>query len=198
MSTNLNMTRKFLKNLGEAKDFVDFLYRVESTEQFHQLGNFSEFMTPKGARYLLVKKGSTPVIDFRHFFAAMSQRLYGSIYNGSQFFRESGMVLMLGIGNEISQCIDEALKAKLNSCFSSEDLASNRLGVEFADILLIKKSENSKRKMSEHLHVFLHDLRPLSPKEVSDLKSAGRGSNLTEIIRQVFTAIMEGVFPRAY
>lgn len=192
---DLTYAKKFVNQLGNPQDFVEHVKKLESTNQMALLANFSG--TQGGSRYLMVSKGSAPIIDFRHFFAAMSQRLHGTRIN-SPLFKGEGAVLMLGLGNELYQCVDEVAKTKLNSCFSREDLGSNRLGVEFAEVVTIKRSENSRLSTAELLRLFLAKLEPIPASSVSQMKIAGYTDTLGEIIGQVFTGVVRFIIPKAY
>ena len=195
-------TEKFAYSIGSADDFVQHLRILEAKNNLSNLSNFGS--TNSGGRYLLVAKGSTPVIDFRHFFAAMSQRLSGGVTEKfwsvkfKNTFRSESGVLLLGVVNEISQCIDETAKLKLESCFAFEDLASNRLGVEFAEMVIRYQSNNAKINHGDLLKIFLANLDPLPASRLADIKVNIAKSVLLELVGQTFQMLSNSVFPKAY
>ncbi len=194
MSKDTKYINKFTQQLGNASDFVNHVRLLEQRGQLNDLRQFPQSAT--APRYLMVVKGRVPVIDFKHFFAAMIQHLNGS-FAPSMPSGEGG-VLLLGILNEFAQCGQELIKWEHDSCFSREDLGSNRLGVEFAEILIIKQAERSSLSVANLLSLFLARLQPIPAREVSKLKLASRGTNLIEMASQLFTAIARGIIPNAY
>lgn len=195
MSNNMRNTQKFDKDLGNIEDFVTFLKALEENNGLKSLSDFTG--TSTGKRYSMVKKGNAPIIDFRHFFAAASQRLFGSKIN-KRIFQEEGAVLILGLGNKIAQCVGEAVKIKYNSCFSSEDMGSNRLGVEFAEFVNVRRAGNSKAPLSEMLQKFLYALEPLPSNSVTNLVTASYFNTFREIVGIIFTRTARFIIPKAY
>ncbi|MDX2003481.1 MAG: hypothetical protein SFW35_13685 [Chitinophagales bacterium] len=128
--------REFALHLGTVEEFVTFLRNTEQTGNFSLLNDLDR--APINYRYLLVRRGRTRVIDFKHFFAAMAVRLG---FHEELPSLPRGLVLFLGDGNEASQCIDETLESlrhrrnMYDSCISFEDIPSNEHGATFADLL---------------------------------------------------------------
>jgi hypothetical protein len=190
--------QKFVSHLGNVEDFVEYFKTLELSpraEQATQLSNF--FETRTGKRYMIVSMSDgISVIDFRHFFAAMSFDALGAQING--FTKGNSPILMLGIANELRQCLDEIPKWKINSCFSPEDLLSNRLGAEFAEILIMKNAERSKTSKSDLLKTFLYGLHPVPSDMILKLTLKSYSSNFKEIVRQVFSSFFNVLVSKAY
>lgn len=198
-----NLT-KFVAELGVPDDFVRHVAAAEAGRNSNAtvmdgLGNF--FRTTGGRRYLLVKGDKVGVIDFRHFFAAASEA-----YNSGPSRKEfgvglggsGGLTVLLGVGNEIRQCIGEAMAWKLNSCFSPEDLGSNRLGASFGELVKVRESEMSRQKISDQLAAFLAARQPLGLAAVQPIKTAGRWDVALETLAAVVAGIGDVLVPRAY
>lgn len=132
--------QKFVSQLGTVGDFVSHVRQEEanSTNRGELLGKFGNFFTTaSGARYLLVQGDDVGVIDFRHFFAAAAES-----YNSNQSRGGIGVALggspgqsvLLGVGNEMAQCFDEAVKRKRNSCFSLKTSVPTGSGPRLASL----------------------------------------------------------------
>ncbi|UCF06526.1 MAG: peptidoglycan-binding protein [bacterium] len=194
--------KKFKSQLGTVADFANHLQKLELTFRdpkslLKAVSNFT--MTANGARYLLI--GQDPrVIDFRHFFAAASEAYGGSLSRKSKIpiGGSRGEALLLGVANEIGQCVDEGLKLKLNSCFSREDLGSNRLGAEFGRTLLIARSEANQMRVHQQLRVFLAKLAPKPPKAIGNTELPGPFSIVSESVTALVIGIIDVLIPDAY
>jgi hypothetical protein len=197
MSKKLKFTDKFVKELGHVADFVEHLKTLELDKRIDIATQLSDFGgTRTGKRYLLISiSDSIAVVDFRHFFAAMSFDALGGSISGIR--KGNSPILMLGIANELVQCLEEIPKWKINSCFSPEDLLSNRLGAEFAEILNVKKSEHNKNAKSDLLLAFLYNLHPVPPDKVLKLQLS-YSSNFKEVVRQVFSSFFQVLIPKVY
>ena len=178
----------FDQHLGSASDFVSYVASLEQrhgpplsfegtrVEVMKALSEFYTTGTPASARYLATASSDSPVVDFRHFFAAAAltynktlKKNLGSLLSQGTY----GDTLLLGLANEIGQCAQEyfpfdisKLKwkgATLNSCFSEEDLASNRLGALFGEELKQAVSDSEYSKTSAQLDSFLARLNPKDP-----------------------------------
>ncbi len=195
---------KFLSQLGTVYDFYDHMRKLVQTEKtaakvMEKLRDF--FLTDTGARYLLVQRGGVGVIDFRHFYAAcvesynsgLSKGQFGVPLGGSE-----GKAVLLGLANEIGQCLDEATKLKLNSCFSQEDLGSNRLGAAFGALVRRREAENSQTPLHDLLRQYLADLQPLSPEQTHRIKLPGRWDLFVESMSAIFHGIGDSLVPPAY
>jgi len=194
--------KKFRTQLGTVSDFIQHVRRLEANHPnpqalFTSLSDF--FHTSNGVRYLLTKK-DPKVIDFRHFFAAASETLSGSLSRkaGLPIGASRGEALLLGVINEMSQCIDEGMKFKMNSCFSREDLGSNRLGAEFGRIIKIAQSEASTVPMHQQLQSFLGRVAPQPPKTITSIQLPGVGNIAKESLAAIVVGIVDLLFPEAY
>lgn len=192
MSNDLIQTKKFVDRLGNPGDFVEYLAKIEMNGNFKSLGNFES-----KARYLMVKNGQVPIIDFRHFFAFMGQRLYGALID-NPIFQDEATVSMIGILGELVQCWDEFRAEKYKSCFSPEDLGSNRLGIDFADCVIDQRSQNPKIAIASLLSIYLAKLEPIPAASVHELKAASVLTNFPEVVRQVFSSSLSLITPRSY
>ena len=163
---------KFSRQLGNFRNFINYVKKVETDHKtYDQVMNdrrIWQFVNTKNTRrYLITKRGGITngptIIDFRHFFAAASESYIArfSRNKGYPIGGNRGSAVLLGLGNEFKQCIDEIIAKRINSCFSKEDLTSNRLGAEFGKLLKIAKSMNSKRSVSDNLNVFLLRYQPV-------------------------------------
>ncbi len=196
--TKTHYTKKFSAQLGTVNDFVLYVRNVERTGNLQQLSSFrGTNNTWGGKRYLLIKRGGA--VDFRHFFAAMMQRLEGTrtgrISIGST---TEGTTLLLGVTNEVAQCIDESSKGKLNSCFAREDLISNRLGARFGEIVVIRRAEASTKTVAAMLNTFLHSLQPMPPSAVSKMKMQSNTEVFLEAVGAVLKSLADALVPSAY
>ena len=186
--------KKFASELGNVNDFVSYVRRIEATGKLSRLGDFSG---TRGKRYLLIKKGG--VIDFRHFFTAMIQRLEGTKPNKVKFPATSeGTTLLLGVLNEVGQCVSEGAKLKLNSCFSKEDLISNRLGAKFGENIVISRSQNSKKKVADQLSTFLTNLNPMPASDIRKMQMPTKGDVFLESVGAVLKSLADALVPSAY
>lgn len=197
--------KEFIKYLGEINDFVSYIKVLEKPEEWNKLKNsytggegFSK--TPNNKRYLAVKNGPTKIIDFRHFFASMYLTSDGA-FNFST--KSVGGTLLLGVGQEIKQCfsetgksiketwVSESLQYKINSCFSNEDLGSNRLGAQFGEIILKSRSINSKETLASMLFRFLIKLEPLTVSDISKLQINSSKDNIAELVIALIVGVKD-------
>jgi len=190
-----NVTR-FVAQLGTMENFIDHVHQLETrhrsdVEVMTQLSDFTA--TAQNQRYLIIQRRSPGVIDFRHFFAAASEahsaarsrRSPGIPLGGTR-----GDTLLLGVGNEVAQCVDEATRGQLNSCFAREDLGSNRLGAEFGRAVTIARAEGSRVPIHEMLRTYLRQFVPLSPRSVEQVRMPSNSG----VVREALTAILLGVY----
>jgi hypothetical protein len=195
---------KFVAELGTLDDFVLHVAALETPGKSTAavLSGLTDFFGTSGSkRYLLVKGDKTGVVDFRHFFAAATES-----YNSGQSQGKLGIGLggspgravLLGVGNEIGQCVGEAIQWKLNSCFSPEDLGSNRLGAEFGELLKIREATAAKPKVSQLLREYFAKLQPVGPDNVNAIKTPGRWDLALETLVAVLGGIGDVLVPRAY
>lgn len=194
--------RKFQTQLRPVSDFVEYVRKLEVEKRstatiLEAVSNFTG--TSSGGRYLLIRN-APGVIDFRHFFAAASEA------HGAKFSRQAatpigggrGDALLLGVANELSQCVDELLRQRLNSCFSPEDLGSNRLGAEFGRSLLISAAENSRASVSQQLQTFLAKLAPQPPRSAGHAALPGFWGTAAESTAAIAMGILDAIIPDAY
>ena len=157
------------------------------------------FRLQKGRRYLIVfKKDGPGVIDFMHFFAAMSEAFHTTTpFNKDTLLEHAlggseGGTLLLGVGLEITQCAQESWLSMMNqpkkdpSCFSPEDLGSNALGAAFGEYLKKAYAENRQEPVSELLRKFLAGLNPAPPSMVQQIKLPSAGDIRLEAVAAVF------------
>ena len=192
--------KKYRDQLGIKSDFVTFLRDAErkNKDMISTIDSISDFSeTAQGKRYYL---STLPpgVIDFRHFFAAFAEAYSGRRTNG--FGRGVGNTLMLGLANEVFQCLDEASRAHLNSCFAREDLGSNRLGAAFAREVTILQSTNRLRSLADTLDAYLSRV---APQPTLSRRSAapplpGLGGQLLESVRVIGHFLDDLLLPKAY
>ena len=195
---------KFVKELGTADDFVQHVASREAALKLRAelLADLSKFFqTSSGRRYLLVEGDGAVVIDFRHFFASMAES-YNSTMSRQAFGvalgGNPGQTVLLGVTNEISQCMSEAVAMKMNSCFSREDLGSNRLGAAFGELLRRRESENSRLLVSQHLRSYLNSLKPVPPEQVDKMKAPGGWRTVMETMAALASGLGDILVPRAY
>lgn len=192
-------TAKFVSRLGVVTDFVShFAIALEAcngnlglTFKSDEVTDF--FSTSSGARYLLVKHDPVRVIDFRHFFAAAALA-----YNNAQdapLGGSDGKAELVGVGNEIAQCLHEAVRLKINSCFSPEDLGSNRLGAEFAHKLRQSPVGQSPEKVLADL---LMALTPMLPHTIATAKLQNRWDLFLEALAGILHGLDDLFFPEAW
>ena len=155
------------------------------------MSNFVGTRGQLGPRYLLIKRGG--VIDFRHFFAAMRLRTNGMLNFHST---SEGTTMLLGVLAEVSQCIDEVAIQKLNSCFSREDLISNRLGARFGEMLIIEQSQAGRKNIAELLFTYLISLEPISASKISKINMPSAGNNVTEAVGAVLKSLADILYQR--
>ncbi len=181
---------KFVAELGTVDDFVNLAKAAEAKNPTDRLAMMRDlrwhfFDFAKGKRYLIVSlKGGPGVIDFLHFFAAMSEAFHTTTplkhdtllehaFGGSE-----GGTLLLGVGLEITQCAQEKWLSIINqpkkdpSCFSPEDLGSNALGAAFGEWLKKAYAENRQEPVSELLRKYLAGLSPGPAQSSAANKSA--------------------------
>ncbi len=189
---------KFAQQLGDVSDFVIYVRGLEKSGKLGTLSNFVATMPgAKGKRYLMLESG---VIDFRHFFAAMAQRTSGALSKSILGVGATnvGDTLMLGVLNEVKQCIGEAAAKKMNSCFSKEDLHSNRLGADFGELLVIKRAERSVTPVANLLETFLKSKKPMPSSQVQKLRVQGDFEVVGEALSAVLRSISDFLIPSAY
>ena len=105
---------------------------------------------------------------------------------------------MQGVLNEVAQCIDEATKQKLDSCFSREDLVSNRLGARFGETLVISQSEANGDSVADELSAYLVRLGPLAPSDIAKLNVPSAGANVLELGGAMLQGLADILVPKAY
>lgn len=188
-------TKEFIQQLGNQNDFVTYVRILEQTNKLEEELSKGFVKTSSGKRYLFVRNGPTKIIDFRHFFAAMllSTRGYGGYAR-----KTIGGTLLFGVANELKQCAEEMYARKINSCFSNEDLGSNRLGAEFGEIITIARSENSKESIASMLDRYLIKLDPLSSSEHSKLQLNSNSDILKQLVLAVMIGIKDSIISKAY
>ncbi|HKR05900.1 MAG TPA: hypothetical protein VJY62_14790 [Bacteroidia bacterium] len=186
-------TDEFVKQLGNQIDFVKY---VRDLEQSNNLNILSDFLkTPNNKRYLSVKNGPTKIVDFRHFFAAMMTTTQGR----GGFSRQTvGNTLLLGVANELAQCTSEIKAKKINSCFSNEDLGSNKLGADFGEILTIARAENSKETVANLLDRYLTKLQPLAVENKNKLEVNTNSSIIKQLVLAIIVGIEDNLIGKAY
>jgi hypothetical protein len=94
--------------------------------------------------------------------------------------------------------MSEFVAMKLNSCFSREDLGSNRLGASFGEMLARREAENSRLPVSQHLRSYLASLKPVSPEQVNRMKSPGGWHTVMETVAALASGLSDILIPRAY
>ena len=135
---------------------------------------FNQLIALEQRRYLFLSRGSVPLLDGKHFFAAMYQELTGEMVNVLERGADHrGYTLLLGIGNELKQCLDEARARDFNSCFSPEDLGTNRLGYLFARRVIKARLTGTSVSMQAMLRTFLEERGPVSIARVHASKGPG-------------------------
>ena len=195
---------KFVSELGTLQDFVQHVAMLEASQKTTSAlmsGLIDFFGTSGRKRYLLVEGDKVGVIDFRHFFAAATES-----YNSGQSIGKLGVSLggtpgqavLLGVGNEIGQCVSEAIARKMNSCFSSEDLGSNRLGAGFGEYIKVREAEASKQKVSQLLQEYVSKLQPVAPAKINSIKTSSRWDLALETLTAIAAGIGDFIVPRAY
>lgn len=136
-------------------------------------GSFQELIDIRERRYLFLSRGAVPILDGRHFFAAMYQELTGEMVNLKNWGDHRGYTLLMGVGNELKQCLDEARARVFNSCFSPEDLGSNRMGYLFARRVLKAREIGVSVNTPQLLRAFLEERGPVSVARVHAAKGPG-------------------------
>lgn len=134
---------------------------------------FSELISLGQRRYLFFSRGAVPVLDGKHFFAAVYQELTGEMVNLKDWGDHRGYTLLMGIGNELKQCLDEAKARDFNSCFSPEDLGSNRMGYLFARRVIKARERGVSANTPQLLKGFLEERGPVSIARVHAVKGPG-------------------------
>lgn len=159
--------QKFAASVGTSEDVIRYLQKFQtsatSNRDFMASSVMTDFhRTVNGVRFVLISKKPW-IIDFRHFFASAALSFTGhakSINPGPG----QGHALALGLANELAQCAEESVRFDMNSCFSPEDLGSNRLGAEFGELLQIRQAEADERRVYELLRSYLVRLNPVPPR----------------------------------
>jgi hypothetical protein len=195
---------KFVAELGAVDDFVQQVAVVEATRNSTSavMDGLTDFFGTSGRkRYLLVKGDKVGVIDFRHFFAAASEtynsgRSVSAI--GVPLGGNPGQTLLLGVGNELAQCVSEAIAWKLNSCFSAEDPGSNRLGAGFGEFVKTREAGATTQKVSQLLREYLKRYQPVPPDKVNSIKTSGRWDVALEALAAIVAGVGDILVPRAY
>ena len=196
---------KFAAQLGTVDDFVNYLSSVETRVGFPQASPgaviaaaaaFGDNTLPGGKRYLLVDGG---VVDFRHFFAAAGERVASTqsspIIQGSYLSSSEGKTMLYGLANEIGQCIFEESRA---SCFSREDMTSNRLGAAFGETIVINSSMMRSTPPSDILKAQLNLLNPVPQAKLDKATSQSRLDVVLEVVFAVATGARDLLIPSAY
>lgn len=193
--------KKFYNEVGTVSDFVSHVRTLEGVhrtqeEVFQALTTF--FNTPTNARYLLSSQ-EPYIIDFRHFFAAAAEAFSGALSTpgGLPIGGSRGEALLLGLANEVLQCVDEGLKSKLNSCFSAEDLGSNRLGADFGRAAKVARAEASRTPLHAQLQEFLRARDPKAPIYLDRTELPGPGQVAGESLQAIVTGLMDLLVPDA-
>jgi hypothetical protein len=195
---------KFVAELGTIDDVVRQVTLLEATRKSPQdvmsgLNNF--FKTVNGKRYVLVGGDKVGIIDFRHFFAAATES-YNSAQSSWKFGvnlgGSPGQAVLLGVCNEIGQCLTESSAAKVKSCFAAEDLGSNRLGAGFGELLKVREAEARAPRVSQLLREYIAKYRPLSPDKTSAIRTADRWDVAMEALAAVVAGLGDILVPRAY
>jgi hypothetical protein len=86
----------------------------------------------------------------------------------------------------------------MNSCFSQEDLGSNRLGAEFGRWLTIKRAENNREPVSTLLKQFLEREVPKPPKAVAEVELSSGLRVAAESLSAIAIGILDALIPEAY
>jgi hypothetical protein len=200
--------RKFLARLGTAGDFVGYVKGWEDRassrrELFDQLSD--SCATSTRTRFLIVRRHNVGVIDFRHFFTAAGEAYSASRSEGTIGTPSSGKSLLLGVGSETLQCGEELKRAlhiadaaKIESCFSREDLASNRLGGEFGRLAAIAEAERSPKPVHEQLRGYMHGLWPLSLQDTEKIKMPANMRVALEVLAATLLGLYDVLVPDAY
>lgn len=193
------LVRKFAEELGTVDDFVNYLKTVEKgkssvAEVMKSLWGF--FDTPGRRRYVIVRRGGPGVIDFRHFFTAASESYVAS--GKAPIGGTRGDTVVLGLLNELGQCVDELSKRQINSCFAREDLGSNRLGADFGRFVKARVAENSRKPVSEMFRDYLAQFGPETASSVSRVKMPGGGAVSLEALAAILLGVYDAMIPDAY
>ncbi len=202
---------EFLDDLGSAADFVTYAERQEASlkgpqgsgprgaantrrEVLNTLTNF--FGTETGKRYLVVLGDEVSVVDFRHFFAAAAEALDSGMSRSKPGIALGGSArsaMLLGLAKEMGQCIEElpgwSRGKRWQSCFSSEDLGSNRLGAAFGAELLRAESEASMAAFHSLLWEFLQDRQPVQAARVVSIVPASK----LVVAKEAVLALLRGL-----
>jgi hypothetical protein len=195
--------KKFVGELGTVSEFVDIVRGLERQFQrdpYYRLrvmqGLFKNGTSAAGNRYLIVRINSGPgVLDMPHFFTIASLSYSKSTQplgtgGGIEIGGTPGKAILMGVANEMVQCVTEATAMELNSCFSKEDLASNRLGMRFAEKVLYLEKSNGRIPVSDLLDQFLNSLDPAPPSAIRQVKLQSN----SDVLREAATAIVLGGF----
>jgi Putative peptidoglycan binding domain len=195
---------KFVAELGTLDDLVQHVRVLEAMNASPSavMNGVADFFGTAGRkRYLLVQSDKVGVIDFRHFFAAATES-----YNSNQSMTKFGVriggspgqAVLLGVGNEVGQCVGEGIASKLNSCFAAEDLGSNRLGAGFGELLKVREAERRAPKINQLLREYIAKYQPLPPEKINLIKTAGRWDVALEALAGIVAGVGDILIPRAY
>ncbi|MEX0285127.1 MAG: peptidoglycan-binding protein [Paracoccaceae bacterium] len=152
--------KKFYGSLGSIGDFVNHLRELEMTSSgIHEtVGKLKGFSKTRGGSRYYITTSQPRVVDFQHFFAAFIQAYDGRMAFG--FARGPGNAMALGVALEISQCVRKALGSEIDSCFSPEDLGSNRLGAHFANYVRNEQDNRKYTSLAGALNAYLRKVAP--------------------------------------
>ncbi|XZE32451.1 peptidoglycan-binding domain-containing protein [Pirellulaceae bacterium SH501] len=193
--------QKFIPQLGTVSDFQKHIEQVWSAsvmsrERFFSNTGIKNFGQAIGTnkRYLLVEGDPVAVVDFRHFFAAASLS-YSNQRHDAPIGGSDGKTELAGLGNELSQCISEGLESKMNSCFSREDLGSNRLGAAFGHKVRLDQRETPVPQLFTE---FIVTVKPLSPDRLSQVQLPSRWDLFLESLMAIVHGLDDLLIPEAY
>lgn len=178
----------FIKMQGSQHQFVADFRRFEADKKLSELPAY--YLSAKN-RYLIVTAGPTRIVDFRHFSAAMLLVLEGYAVLPRL---PAGGALMAGVANELIQCVGEGyaalrLKQQAKSCFSNEDLGSNRMGVQFGELVQQARVEKREDTVASLLDRYLSRFLPLSDVKLGKLQlNAG-----SAVAREMLLAVVLGL-----
>ncbi len=206
--------KEFSSMRGSAIHFVNYVKSLESrsvhtaedaalldAEVFRILSKSSHTGNPHFSRYLLTSTSTAPVIDFMHFFAAAALSYNGTHKGVSKPIATGtvGNTLLLGLANELAQCLIESIpdvfkkENTRESCFSNEDLVSNRVGATFGLLVKRLRTAKSTKSLSKALHEYLAELKPIDL--VAGERLALKTKDLGDVsqLKESFTAILAGM-----
>ena len=191
--------REFLKELVSLEEIVGYVAGLEKEKS----GSVDDVMKtladphwwgiPAGEgsqsfkRYLVVRSKGVGVLDMKHFFAAMVEA-----YGGFKWRQMTGLplpgsearALFLGLMVEAVQCAQRS-----PSCFSAEDLVSNRLGARLGAGLKWTLGSRRSGGLHQEIESFLAGLQPIPASEVKAIRVQSSGRVTLEAI----SAFLRGV-----